>query len=186
LAKRLEREGTLAPDEVTRLAEQLCEALAYAHERGVLHLDIKPSNILLGADGAKLADFGISVSVRETMLRPSRPGTVGTLPYMAPEQIHGQEAPTKRTDIYQLAVTLYECLAGQPPFHQGAIEWQILNQSPRPLSGVPEALASPIMRGLAKDAASRPADAVEFRASLAAKPARRPDRHRRRPRPLGR
>lgn len=169
LAQRLAKRERLSPDEVRRLAGCLCAALAYAHARGVIHRDIKPANILLAPDGAKLADFGIATVVRETLSRLSGPRDdprMGTLPYMAPEQVSGRGA-TPSTDLYQLAATLYECLAGHPPFYQGAIEHQILNVPVPPLTDVPAALASVIVRALEKDPAARPASADEFARLLA-------------------
>jgi serine/threonine-protein kinase len=160
----------MRPDAVVQLAEQLCDALAYSHARGLFHRDIKPGNILLGPDGPKLADFGIAMSVRDTMHRLSRPGTAGTLPYMAPEQIAGQAEPTAQTDVYQLGVTLYECLAGDPPFHEGAIEYQILNVTPRPLENVSASLGNAIMRALAKEPGQRPRTATQFAALLRTTP----------------
>jgi iron(II)-dependent oxidoreductase len=174
LAERLAEVETLSPADVVVLAAPLCDALAYAHARGVIHRDIKPANILLAADGPKLADFGIAVSVRETLQRLTRSGPAGTLPYMAPEQIRGQHL-TERTDIYQFAATLYECLSGQPPFHRGTIEWQILNRPVAPLTGVPEPLASAVIDGLAKDPAQRPKTVRQFAALLRAAPGQAPE-----------
>ncbi|MBI4366032.1 MAG: protein kinase [Deltaproteobacteria bacterium] len=92
-----------------RMAIQMLAALSYLHGRGVLHLDIKPANVLVAAEGVKLIDFGLATIVAPT------PGA-GTLGYMAPERIRGK-AIDARADLYAVGVLLYECLTGTNPFH---------------------------------------------------------------------
>jgi len=113
LARRI-RSG-LKLGEALDIAIQVGEALKAAHERGILHRDVKPANILVGAEGtAKLTDFGIAF-VRDRS-RLTLPGTVmGTLTYMAPEQLRAEDADP-RTDIWALGVVLYEMCAGRLPF----------------------------------------------------------------------
>jgi serine/threonine protein kinase len=110
------RGGRLNEQFVRRIAEQLLLALSHAHRRGIIHSDIKPSNILLKREGpVKVADFGISRIVEED--DPSgEPGEiVGSARYMSPEQLKGEDA-TPRSDIYSVGVLLYHCLTGRPPF----------------------------------------------------------------------
>jgi eukaryotic-like serine/threonine-protein kinase len=115
LRELLKREGALQEATAARLAAEVADALAYAHERGVIHRDIKPQNILLTEDGAaKVADFGIARSVDTTSL--TRTGFVmGTVQYLSPEQARG-EAAGPASDLYALGVVLFEMLAGRVPF----------------------------------------------------------------------
>jgi serine/threonine protein kinase len=127
-----ERE-TLSEDEVMRLFKPVAEALDYAHSQGVVHRDVKPSNILIRQDGTPfITDFGIARELKETMTRVTGKMSSGTLPYMSPEQLRG-EAPEPAQDVYSLAATIYECLAGTPPFHRGDIQYQIVHEDPAPL-----------------------------------------------------
>jgi eukaryotic-like serine/threonine-protein kinase len=114
LARRLE-EGTLGLDRTVRLAAELGRGLDALHEHGILHRDVKPSNVLLAEDGtAALADFGLARASDST--RITRDGQlVGTPHYLAPELIEGAEA-TRASDLYALGCLLYECVAGDPPF----------------------------------------------------------------------
>ena len=118
LGDRLAREGRLSQAESIRLTDQIASALAYAHERGVVHRDIKPGNILLAGDQAVVADFGIARAVAEaTTDRLTGSGTVmGTPAYMAPEQALGTGSVDGRTDIYALGCVVYEMLTGELPF----------------------------------------------------------------------
>ena len=120
---------------VARLISEVADALSYAHDQGVIHRDVKPSNLILSDDGRLiLLDFGIAriCEERGTTLSGS---FVGTPRYMSPEQIAGgQEKPDHRTDIYSLGVTLYELLTLEPPFEgdtQQQVIGQILSKEPR-------------------------------------------------------
>jgi serine/threonine protein kinase/cyclophilin family peptidyl-prolyl cis-trans isomerase len=118
LRERLERTGKLPVDEAVRLAAEVADALAYAHEHGVLHRDVKPENILLADGHALIADFGIARAVNsEKEGRTTLPGVVlGTAAYMSPEQATGESNLDGRTDVYAVGAVLYEMLTGEPPF----------------------------------------------------------------------
>jgi hypothetical protein len=117
--RRLLREGRLPPEQALQIVPQICDALQYAHEEGVVHRDIKPENILLDRKGrVKIADFGLAKLLgRDTggfTLTGSRQ-VMGTLYYMAPEQIERPLEVDHRADIYSLGVVFYELLTGQVP-----------------------------------------------------------------------
>ena len=113
--KELSNRGPLEVREAIRLTLQVARALAFAHERGLVHRDVKPQNVLLNEDGqAKVTDFGIARSLDVHGM--TQTGTVlGTSDYIAPEQARGQKVDP-RTDIYSLGVVLYELLSGEVPF----------------------------------------------------------------------
>jgi len=117
LSARLQREGPLTPAETAQLGAELADALYHAHTRGVIHRDLKPANVLLGSDGhARLVDFGIARLLGDALERTTQPGTVmGTLRYMSPEQLRGDEVGP-RTDLYGLGAVLHEALTGRPPY----------------------------------------------------------------------
>ena len=147
--------------EAVRIASGVAQALDCAHHHGIIHRDVKPSNILLTEDGRPLlSDFGIARIVQETHL--TRTGTsLGTPQYMSPEQAKGEPLDF-RADIYSLAVVLYEMLVGRPPF-QADTDIAVLHQQvyeppppPRQLrSDIPRRLEKVILKALAKDPAKR-------------------------------
>ena len=161
LGTRLSRDGALTPAGVARLGVEVADALAAAHARGVLHLDIKPDNLLLDAEGhAFVADFGIS---RLTAAADaSADGTSsGTPHYMSPEQVAGDRLDG-RADVYALGVVLYEAATGRRPITGTSAVNVMANQvsqAPEPLSAaapeLPRALALIITRALEKDPADR-------------------------------
>jgi serine/threonine-protein kinase len=111
----IQQEGPLSPQRATEIALQVARALQEAHEKGVIHRDIKPQNILLSNSGeAKVADFGIARAATATTM--TQAGSVmGTVHYMSPEQALGESA-TSRSDLYSLGVVLYEMLTGELPY----------------------------------------------------------------------
>jgi eukaryotic-like serine/threonine-protein kinase len=115
LADRLRDTGPLSPDGAIELAAQLARGLDELHGRGIVHRDVKPSNVLFDTEGrAALSDFGLARAVDSTRL--TREGQLlGTPHYLAPELIEGAEATTA-SDVYALGCVLYECVAGEPPF----------------------------------------------------------------------
>ena len=161
--------GALEPGEIVQVGQQIAAALAYAHRRGVIHRDVKPSNILFDVEGnAYLADFGIAALQGRSGL--TQLGVqVGTPEYMAPELVEGKPA-SARTDVYALGITLYECLTGLPPFcaeDAQAVLFQQVNRPPATLPGsVPLALAEVISTSLQKDPELRYADADAFQAAM--------------------
>ncbi len=160
LAGWLVQAGSL--DEVTAadIAWQIADALDYAHRQGVVHRDVKPSNILLATDGrALLTDFGVAQALDDPAL--TRTGhTVGTPAYMAPEQASGDQSVDGRADLYALGVVLYQMVTGRTPF-RGSTP-QVLHAhvyepplAPSAVASVSLALEAVILRALAKDASQR-------------------------------
>src|SRR5207249_1486522 len=105
-----------------RLVATLARAVHSAHERGVIHRDLKPGNVLLTDDGQpKIADFGLAKLLGSTSSLTGSSSVLGTPAYMAPEQADGQaRAITPAADVYSLGAILYECLIGRPPFQAGS------------------------------------------------------------------
>jgi tRNA A-37 threonylcarbamoyl transferase component Bud32/streptogramin lyase len=156
----LRREGALGADRSLAVAAQVAGALDAAHERGLIHRDVKPSNVLVtgrpGHEHCYLADFGLSTSMSDRSAAVSPRQIVGTIDYVAPEQIRDEDVDS-RADVYSLACMLYECLTGAVPFHRGsdvAVIYAHLEESPPPASrlraGLPPALDQVLDRGLAK------------------------------------
>ena len=162
LAEELHRAGPLPPARVAELGAQAAAALAHAHERGLVHRDVKPQNLLLAADGTvKVSDFGIARVVDGTQL--TQVGTVlGTAAYLAPEQAEGEEA-TAAADVYSFGAVLYELLTGRPPYGASTLAELVLRRTeaepPPPstlVSGVPAELDSLVLACLRGDPAARP------------------------------
>jgi len=174
------RSGPLAPDEVERYGLQLTDALIHAHERGVVHRDLKSANVIASGDGRiKVLDFGLAKQVAGTALPEAstrfattitQPGVLsGTLAYMAPELFRSVPADV-RSDIWALGILLYEMSAGRFPF-AGETPYEliaaILNSEPRSVPGsVPAPLADTIRRCLEKEPDARFQTAVEVRRAL--------------------
>ncbi len=148
--------GSLTEDDVLGVLRPIAAALDFAHSKGVVHRDVKPSNVMIAKDGTPyILDFGIAREAQETMTRVTGKFSGGTLLYMSPEQLNGRP-PTKEQDIYSFAAMAYECLKGEPPFSRGRIEFQIINTEPEPLAGASVPFARAIMSGLAKNPEDRP------------------------------
>ncbi|HXI20056.1 MAG TPA: serine/threonine-protein kinase, partial [Gemmatimonadales bacterium] len=121
LADRLARGPSASLAEALDLIRQVASGLAYAHEQGLVHRDVKPANILLASGHAFIADFGVARFIREAITsdRLTESGLVlGTPAYMAPEQLRGASRVDGRADEYSLACVLYEMLTGSPPGHE--------------------------------------------------------------------
>ena len=118
LKAKLDIEGRLSVAEALVIARDVAEGLQYAHDRGVVHRDIKPENILLNESGAALiADFGVALGGPSEAVRLTETGTtVGTPTHMSPEQLFGSGAVDARSDQWSLAATVFEMLAGRPPY----------------------------------------------------------------------
>ena len=159
LSARVGREGPLPEREAAAVAAEVADALFHAHQRGVVHRDVKPGNVLLSRDGrARLVDFGIAHSLAESAERLTITGTVmGTLSAMAPEQLAGGPI-TPRTDLYGLGVVLHEALTGRPPYAASSpvALADAQRAGPPALPGIDPALAAVVAGCLAYDPADRP------------------------------
>ena len=188
LAREL-ADGPLDAERVRRLGEDLLAALGVAHDAGVVHRDVKPSNILMALDGsAKVADFGIALAIadEEASVTPmdlmatgpllvdvtAAGRTVGTLAYMAPERRAGRPA-TVQSDLYSVGVVLYEALTGArpspattPTAMAGAITQGPVVPRAQPCPGLDGALITAVERAMAQDPADRFASATEMAAAL--------------------
>ncbi|HYE70734.1 MAG TPA: protein kinase [Aquabacterium sp.] len=173
LAQHFENQNYFALPEAVRILCELLDALAYAHDRGIVHRDVKPANVMIDRAGhVKLTDFGVARLV-ETGADRTMPGTmVGTPSYMSPEQIQGL-AVGSRTDLFAVGVILYQFLTHQRPFGGGgqwAVQRKILHEDPAPPSQL--APASPrifdaiALRALAKNPDHRFQSATAFAAEL--------------------
>jgi len=166
------KRGPLKLGEAVEIASQVASGLTKAHEKGIVHRDIKPGNIFLTKDGlAKIVDFGVAKLATRTRLTEEGK-TTGTSLYMSPEQARGDEVD-RRTDIWSLGATLYEMVTGRPPFraeHEPAVIYSILNQTQEPVTalrtGVPMELERIIDKALAKSADDRYPHAEDFLVDL--------------------
>jgi len=165
LAKRLHDHGALSVEETRRTIRDVADALAYAHERGVIHRDIKPDNIIIDAGSGRpmVTDFGIARAVSEGDSRLTATGiAIGTPTYMSPEQAAGERTIDGRSDLYSLGILGYQMLSGEPPFIANstpAILVKHISERPTPIeqrrADVPLDLANVIMTLLEKDPANR-------------------------------
>ncbi len=167
LKKKIER-GPLPIDLAIDIAIQVARGLASAHERGIIHRDVKPANIMLTIEGAvKVVDFGLAKLARQTKL--TRAGsTLGTVTYMSPEQARGSEVD-QRSDIWSLGVVLYEMIAGHPPFksdYEQALVYSILNEEAKPITGIESQLEEVIRKALKKEPSQRYQRMDEFEYDL--------------------
>ena len=165
LRDKVDREGELPVGEAVRILRDVVDALAYAHDQGVVHRDIKPDNVLISGRHAMVTDFGIAKAVSEATGRYQLTTVgvaLGTPSYMAPEQAAAEPHIDHRADIYAVGAMAYELLTGRPPFTghtQAAILAAHVTEEPKPITehraAVPTVLADVIMRCLEKKAADR-------------------------------
>src|SRR2546430_7540659 len=167
LRRRLRVDGPLPPAVAADVVAQVADPLAYLHERGIVHGDIKPGNILVPVDGSpvRLTDFGVARRIAGSRSR----ATHATPEYVAPEVIGGTP-PSASTDVYALGIVLYELLCGRSPFRGGAaseVLYRHISCVPVAPAGFPEALWPVVLECLAPDPAQRP-DAGTLAARLRA------------------
>lgn len=175
LYDRLQRERRLSVPEALAIARDVATALGYAHERGVLHRDVKPENILLAGGHALIADFGLAraIGAADYTKLTATGVIVGTLYYMSPEQLREEPDLDQRTDIYSLGCLLYEMLSGEPPY-TGRTLTEVASRILRgPIPSirrlrpeVPAPVDQAIVRALAKARADRFSTMSELLAAL--------------------
>jgi len=173
LGTLIHREGPMEVDRAVRIAAQIAAALELAHEKGLVHRDVKPSNaILTPEDHVYLTDFGLAKRAETDPGLTAVDQMLGTVDYVAPEVIEGGE-PDARSDVYSLGCVLYEMLTGEAPFadQKGGMAkmWAQVNADPVPLrerrADVPAALDAVVRRAMAKAPGERPS-AEGFRTSV--------------------
>ena len=175
MRSRLSKHGPMPIGETVSILKEVARALAYAHERGVVHRDIKPDNVLLTGGSAVVTDFGIAKALSAS--KTTAPGatltqmgmSIGTPAYMAPEQAAADPATDHRADIYAFGCMAYEMLTGAPPFTDKSPQKLLaahMGETPQPIEELrpdtPPALAQLVMRCLEKDANLRPQKANEL------------------------
>jgi eukaryotic-like serine/threonine-protein kinase len=181
LRRRMSKQPPLSVSDILRILGDVARALQYAHERGIVHRDIKPDNVLLSGGTAVVTDFGIAKALSDSRTESGSHGStltqlgtsIGTPAYMAPEQAAGDPDVDHRADIYAFGCMAYELLSGQPPFH-GRTPTRTLaahmGEAPRPIAELrpdaPTALSDLVMRCLAKDAKDRPQSAADVIVTL--------------------
>ena len=170
-------DGPLPVQRAVDLVAQACAGLGAAHRAGVVHRDVKPSNIFVcqtaeQRDHVKVLDFGVA-KVSQGTTATDRGDLLGTVCYMAPEQLRAANEVDARADVYAVGVVLYECLAGSRPFQadgSAALIHAILYDQPRPLAQLRTGLAAELVdlveRCMARDPDERPGDAFELRGEL--------------------
>jgi len=156
LSKYLQDRGTLSLDQIRKWFANICSALEHAHSKDIIHRDIKPSNIILSkySDVCYVVDFGISLRNSEVVKITGTSG-IGTVGYVSPEQDSGSDT-TPASDIFSLAIVLYECLAGTKPIVGGYHYLSSLNES------IPPAIDELIIRCLKENPEDRVQSAAEF------------------------
>ena len=166
----LHRRGALPPRDALDILEQLLQGLAAAHQRGLVHCDVKPENVLIRNDGlVKVSDFGLARAATAGDASQATAGLLmGTVAYLAPEQVERHIADP-RSDVYSAGVVLFEMLVGRPPF-EGESAWNVATQHvtgqvPVPSSiepTIPEGMDALVARATRRDPDARPATAAEF------------------------
>ncbi|MGH2574048.1 MAG: Stk1 family PASTA domain-containing Ser/Thr kinase [Actinomycetota bacterium] len=172
LQEIVQAEGRILPDRALEIAESVCSALTAAHDKGLVHRDVKPANIMITPDGGvKVMDFGIARAVASDTITQTAT-VLGTANYLSPEQARGDRVDA-RSDLYSLGVVLYEMLTGQAPFvgeSAVAVAHMHLHEDPAPPSrlnpDVGPALDAVVLRAMAKDPDQRYQSAEELRRDL--------------------
>ncbi len=167
------RGGPLDPRAAARLAEQAARGLAHAHDRGTLHRDVKPANLLVDARGTvRITDFGLAKTLAGEEGLTATGDLLGTIRYMPPERFAG--VSDERGDVYALGLTLYEAVAGKPAFADrdaGSVMAAIRDEGPAPprrlTPGLPRDLETVILKAVARDPKDRYATAADFAEDLA-------------------
>ncbi len=184
LRERIAREGRLSVTDAIHLAAEVADALAYAHAQGVVHRDIKPANILLSGRHAIVADFGVAKALAQTV--PPEEVTavglaVGTLAYMSPEQSVGDADIDARSDIFSLAIVLFEMLVGEKAFGGTTVQEQmarrfsgIIPSARARRAEIPDEVDVVLTKALATDPDQRYTTAGEFESALLAATRQRP------------
>jgi serine/threonine-protein kinase len=168
LEQRIQRDGPLPIADAVRICTAVASGLDALHGEGLIHRDLKPANILLGDDGTPfIADFGLAKD-RDASVLTQAGQALGSMDYMAPEQIRGEDV-SAQTDVYSLGCVMFECLSGKPPFadRQGMrILWAHLQEDPPdPLAArddCPPDVAWALKQGLAKEPEERPPTATAY------------------------
>ena len=175
LGRRLREHGPLPEADAARLVRELARAVHYAHSLGILHLDLKPQNVLLPADGrARIADFGLARPLDRAIGHDAADLVAGTPAYMAPEQALLRAADISRaTDVYGLGAIFYECLTGEPPFRAESVEETLREVVEAPLAlprtrrrAVSRDAEAIVLKCLQRDPAQRYASAEELAEDL--------------------
>ncbi len=172
LRDRINREKQLPVEDAVKITSEVATALSFAHSHDVIHRDIKPENILLEAGIAVVADFGIAKAIHaaggEQLTETGM--SVGTPPYMSPEQASGSRDLEGRSDLYSLGCVLYEMLGGEPPFTGATVE-SIVHQhiavEPRPVTALRPAVSAVVVAALSRVLSKAPADRFNTAAQFA-------------------
>ena len=168
LSERIASQGALSLAEALGLVSDVAEALEALHDRSLVHRDVKPANVMIDESGAAaLTDFGLARGIADTVLTKTGM-VVGTVDYVAPELIRGQQA-SRSSDVYSLGCLLYECLAGKPPFAgKDYVDTLVAHVRDEPhdlrelRADVSETVSWTVLRALAKDPAERPPTATAY------------------------
>jgi serine/threonine protein kinase len=171
LRQRHPKGSQLPPAIILPYIKQVASALQYAHDRKLIHRDVKPENMLVGqTNDILLSDFGIALVSQNSLSQSTEQNVIGTVAYMAPEQIQGKARPA--SDQYSLAIVVYEWLSGHKPFNGSYVEvvTQHLSTAPPPLNtqalGIPPAVAQVVRKALVKNPHERFARVEDFAAAL--------------------
>ncbi|MDR0706093.1 MAG: protein kinase [Planctomycetaceae bacterium] len=175
-SKYVKKYGKILFSDIVQILWGIAKGLDYAHEKKVIHRDIKPLNIMIGkSDGVQIIDFGLAEDIRTSMTRFSRElqmSIAGTRPYMAPEQWRGR-LQDARTDQYALAVTAYEIFSGHVPFwgnDVAILRECVLNEEPAPIAELPEYVNNALLKALSKKREDRYENCRAFIKAMITKP----------------